>query len=461
MTLQVRLVHALGDRLIDLPEKTHDAPLVIGRATTADIQVPATTVSRRHSLLYVRDGQWYIQDGNGGARTLVNGKPTPKPTPVHSGDVVALGTEPSPPTLTIDPYGLLAMVETPHATETAPEPVEANVPPQAPKAKRFPAPAAPVPSRASVPQPAGWPQQPTQIAAEHAVPAGHYDEPPEPAADPVADDWMAAAPVDLNYQRYYVPKKNTWSVAIITTVVFCGIGIIGGAAYLYYKRDTAARQEAERLNRAATQQVIVIKKQANNVFEDQQALKRRAIEEATTKAAAPKVASVESTAAQDPGRQTEEWRSVKEAHDSRPPIEAIVIFGDYMKQFPSSPYAADVRKYTEDALDTIWWDHIVELAKERDDANKEIVAKNRDIAQSADPEFKKSLQDEKAVWEEKLQQANDKLKEMNYASETKPNIYDTALMAELRRARNPVLYDGWKKGAEQKIKESRGQKPVW
>lgn len=458
MTLQVRLVHALGDRLIDLPEKTHDAPLVIGRATTADVQVPATTVSRRHSLLYIHDGQWYIQDGNGGARTLVNGKPTPKPTPVHSGDVVTLGTEPSPPTLTIDPYGLLTAVETPHAVAPEPEPVEAYVPPKPAKAKRFPAPTAPVPSGANAPVPTGWAQQPPQIAA---VAAGLDDEPAEPAGDAGADDWLAAAPANASSQRYYIPKKNTWSVPIITTVVFCGIGIVGGAVYLYYKRDTAARQEADRLNRAATQQIIVQKKQAKNVFEDEQALKRRAIEEAATKSTAPKVASVETTAAQDPGRQTEEWRTVKEAHDSRPPIEAIVIFGDYMKQFPGTPYAADVRKYTEDALDTIWWDRIVELAKERDDATREIVAKNRDIAQSADPEFKKSLQDEKAVWEAKLQQANDKLKEMNYASETKPNIYDAALMAELRRSRNAAVYDMWKTGAERKIKESRGQRPVW
>src|SRR5947209_16022641 len=105
MTLQIRLVHALGDRLIDLPEKTHESPLVIGRATTADVQVPANSISRRHSLLYVHEGQWYIQDANGGARTLVNGQPTPEPTPVNSGDVVTLGADPEPPTLTIDPYG--------------------------------------------------------------------------------------------------------------------------------------------------------------------------------------------------------------------------------------------------------------------------------------------------------------------------------------------------------------------
>jgi hypothetical protein len=175
----------------------------------------------------------------------------------------------------------------------------------------------------------------------------------------------------------------------------------------------------------------------------------------------PIVTATEMTAAQDPGRQTEEWRRVDEAHTSYKPVDAIVVFSDYMKQFPGSPYAADVRRFTEDALDAIWWEHIVQLAAERDDAKKEIVAKNRDLAQSQDPEFKKSLNEEKLVFEEKLQNAEDKLKEMNYLSAEKPNLYDAALMADLRRARNPVFYDRWKEGAEKRIRESRGQRPVW
>ena len=417
MTLQVRLVHALGDSLIDLPEKTYEAPLVIGRASTADIQVPETTISRRHSLLYIHDGQWYIQDGNGGARTLVNGRPTPEPTPVHSGDVIVLGTEASAPRLTIDPYGLLV----------AGKPDEAS-------AQTLGA----VP-----PQPTGWAKQSLQ------------------GAEAPAEDWMIAPAGDAGSQRFYIPRQNTWSTGMIATVVLCGMGIIGGAIYIHSKRDQAARDEAEKANEAIRRQVVIVKATTRNIEEEQAALRRLAIQRAATQNNKPKVASIDTAAAQDPGRQTDEWLRVKEAHDAYKPELAVVVFSDYLKQFPSTPYAADLRGFTEDALDMIWWEHVVELAKERDDATKEIVGKNRDLAQSQDTDFKKTLQEEKAVWELKLQIAQDKLKEMNYLSEKQPNLNDKELMADLRQARDPVKYAEWKKGAEKILKNSRGQKSVW
>ena len=75
MTLQVRLVHSLGDRLIDLPDRSFESPLVVGRLPNADVQVPDALISRRHCVLYLHEGQWYIQDGKGAARTFVNGQP--------------------------------------------------------------------------------------------------------------------------------------------------------------------------------------------------------------------------------------------------------------------------------------------------------------------------------------------------------------------------------------------------
>src|SRR5438105_15494190 len=98
MPLQVRLVHALGDRLIDLPEKTFESPLVVGHASDADLPIPVVTVGRRHCLLYVRDGQWIVTDAKGGTGgTFLNGKAVMRQTALHSGDVLTLGTDPSPP----------------------------------------------------------------------------------------------------------------------------------------------------------------------------------------------------------------------------------------------------------------------------------------------------------------------------------------------------------------------------
>src|SRR5258706_9465864 len=111
MTLQVRLVHALGDRLIDLPEKTIDSPIVVGRAVDAQLQVPSVNVSRRHCVLFVHEGQWAVEDGGSSGGTYINGQPVSGPVFVNSGDVLTLGRDPQAPTLVIDPFGLLQAVQ--------------------------------------------------------------------------------------------------------------------------------------------------------------------------------------------------------------------------------------------------------------------------------------------------------------------------------------------------------------
>ena len=115
---------------------------------------------------------------------------------------------------------------------------------------------------------------------------------------------------------------------------------------------------------------------------------------------------------------------------------------------------------SEDALDLIWWDHITELCKERDDLDKDIREKNRDLAQSPDGDFKKNLSDEKAALESKLTAVRQKLTDLNYGSETMPNLHDQALMEVTRRARNSATYESWKKDAELVILTSRGQKQI-
>lgn len=415
MTLQVRLIHSLGDRLIDLPERSFESPLVVGRLPTADVQVPDALISRRHCVLYLHEGQWYIQDGKGAARTFVNGRPALEPTPIQTGDVVTLGTDPTPPTLEIDPFRI-RQTASPHTMD-----------------------------------------QPPQIAGEYGDATEKVENPPAESGD----DWLSAGAAQTGSQRYYVPKQNTWSTGMISGTIFTSIALIAGAAYWYHVRQKAEndRYNAE-LSKVVEQKVEVTK--SKNVFEQiENERKQKALAALAAEASKPKVGSVDMTAAQDPGRQTEEWRRIEEAHSSYKPADAIVIFNDYLKQNPTTPYAGDLRRFTEDALDQIWWDHIAQLAEERDAAKKDIIAKNRDIAQSIDPEFKKSIQDEKAVLEEKLQRSEDTLKELNYLSNEKPNLFDPALMATLRNSRNPAVYNPWKEGAEKKIKESRGQRAVW
>src|SRR5258706_734126 len=111
MTLQVRLVHALGDRLIDLPEKTIDSPIVVGRAVDAQLQVPSVNVSRRHCVLVVHEGQWAVEDGGTSGGTYINGQPASGPAFVNSGDGLSPRRGPPAPTLVIERFGRLHAVQ--------------------------------------------------------------------------------------------------------------------------------------------------------------------------------------------------------------------------------------------------------------------------------------------------------------------------------------------------------------
>ena len=73
----------------------------------------------------------------------------------------------------------------------------------------------------------------------------------------------------------------------------------------------------------------------------------------------------------------------------------------------------------------------------------------------------KTLKLEKAPLEAKLAKVMAELKERNYLSEEKPNVFDPAQMAANRTSRSSEMFEQWRKGAEKVIKESRGAKLIW
>src|SRR5688500_1848938 len=102
MGLMVRLHHALGERVLELPDRTVDDPLVVGRAADADIQIPSINVAPRQVVLFVHEGHWVVQDAPGSTGTLVNGAALSGARALHGGDVLTLGTETNAPTIRID-----------------------------------------------------------------------------------------------------------------------------------------------------------------------------------------------------------------------------------------------------------------------------------------------------------------------------------------------------------------------
>jgi hypothetical protein len=433
MPLQVRLVQALGDRLIELPEPTSDTPLVIGRGEEADVAVAEAAVSRRHALIWLREGRWLIQDARGSVHTLVNGRPVERATVLRSGDVVGLGPG-TAATLVIDPFGLMT---------TGPARVSQAVGRQA--VHRAPAP------RAAGLAPGMPPQQ------EFAV-----EEPAESNGDGADDDWLnaSAAAAARSNQRFYVPKQSSWTPGLISALIFSTLLLSGIAWYVYHVKQRANEEALKAEQAKAREQQRESTARSTTQAAEAERLRQLAIQKAREAATRMAVTSTENAAAQDPGRQTLEWKKVEEAHAGFTPKEAIVVYSDYIKQRPDSPYAGDIRKYTDEALDRLWWEHIAQLIADRQEVVKEIKQKNADIASTKDEDTKKTLADEKAPLEERLAHIDGQLKAMNYQSEAKPVVEDEKSMAELRRARNPVIYDPWKEATEKRIKESRGQRAV-
>lgn len=62
MSLQVRLRHALGERLLDLADRPAEHPLIVGRAREADVKVPSVAVGNEHCTCS-------STRGNGSSRT--------------------------------------------------------------------------------------------------------------------------------------------------------------------------------------------------------------------------------------------------------------------------------------------------------------------------------------------------------------------------------------------------------
>ena len=73
------------DRELTPPE------VIIGRATTAGLVVPDSSMSRQHARLFHRDGRWWVEDLGATNGTSLNDHPLVEPTALGSGDRLRLG----------------------------------------------------------------------------------------------------------------------------------------------------------------------------------------------------------------------------------------------------------------------------------------------------------------------------------------------------------------------------------
>ena len=81
-------------RLVAIPGahklEFHRRELVIGRHSSADVQLPNREVSRFHCRLYHGDTGWQVEDMDSLNGTVVNGEPV-KHSPLYQNDVLRIG----------------------------------------------------------------------------------------------------------------------------------------------------------------------------------------------------------------------------------------------------------------------------------------------------------------------------------------------------------------------------------
>jgi FHA domain len=66
-------------------------PFFIGRLPSCDLVLDQPAISRRHAVIYQRDGVWYIADAGSSNGTYVNLTPTAEPVRLLDGDEIRLG----------------------------------------------------------------------------------------------------------------------------------------------------------------------------------------------------------------------------------------------------------------------------------------------------------------------------------------------------------------------------------
>jgi pSer/pThr/pTyr-binding forkhead associated (FHA) protein len=430
--------------LIDLDARPSDRANVVGRSANSEVEIPSPEIAGAHCFLYVDKGRWAVQDAGSAAGTYVKGKRLTGPWFLESGDVIRLGATSNAPTLEVDPHHLGMTHE---IDEGAPAASQANQNQPAPWS--IPAPTLPPPPTVRQPaMPSGY-AMPGATAALGEVP--QTDQ---------TDAW-ANVPAT---SRYYVPKPKHSSSGTIAVVVVLSLGIAGGAGYWFYSLYQARVKQPE-VTVVNVKPKEVAKPSSMFDFSKEAARAREATRAAATRRTGATTAQVaQSDATQpvdDPRMQDPEWRAIELARYDDPAL-SIVKFDDYLDRFPNTPYKKDIAQYTDDALDRIWWQRLVELFHERDSAMKEIADRKLQISQSQDAAFKKQLTDEIAHFAENRDRAEDTINnQMKFKGQSPPNLYDSQDLEINRRQRDAAYYDTWKAQVLSAIRHSRGQRLPW
>jgi FHA domain len=485
MGLQVRLRHALGERLMELADRPAERPLVVGRAREADLKIPSVSVAAEHCALFVHEGNWVVQDTSGGS-TWVNGGPVAGPTPLYIGDVISLGNDATPAVIEVDPAGVAQGRTGQPAQSNAPAPARAAPPMAAPRPIATATPIAP-PGAYYQATPIAPPvsRAPT-YAAPPATDEGGFVDWGQPAA--ASSQSSGGNGQSLSYRR----RRKQQSGAPLFIGIVLTIAILGGTSgFVYWKRT-------QNVQPAPPPKPIVIDsgKRLNNMFDDmnpsaQKPKPRAAVPvsapaptdqtppSAKTKPAGPKDPDADpdttatppsdppanSTPAGPEGHADEKaWQEVEAAHVMPDQAQALLKFDDYRRFHKGDPAkdtdAKDLEAYTDSALNQLWWQRVAQLVKKRNRFLKDSASHEKDLRDETNPKFKKTLTNEKQEIDAQLAKTQDFLNnEMAYTGDEIPDVSNSEMIAKLAATRDADKYKDWKTRTARFILAHHGTTP--
>jgi hypothetical protein len=489
MSLQARLRHPLGERWIELPERGVDHPLVVGRAGTADLQVPSVTVAQKHCVLFVHEGRWVVQHVAGGAPgTFVNGSPIEGAAFLHVGDVISLGADATAPKIEIDPAGV--------ARGRGGQPAEAILP-----AAAIPPSAADPPPAYGPPAPYMPPQPPAPVGypASYPVYPGGYPVPTHPAQPaPVPEGTIAEWPADAT-PRYYTPRRRRPSDGSSGVIIgmFLTLLITAGAGYWIYRSRQQSTPSVMAPSPATQGGVTPPRTRVEgdpstappNIFDT---VRPPATARATTRVTAPAPSagtgstlpadppmaagppgSTEQPLGSEPGPTSEdpvataavtaddpEWKQVEQAVHLKDEAKAILQFDDFGRIHPGTN-SDKLQAFTDRMVDRIWFERIENLCDQREDLNKKIQEADKDLSEETDEAYKKRvLVPLRQQYLNRLQNIEEELTQnMKYTAKATPNLLDDAEIDKLRQGRDPQYYESWKSRVLAHIRRTHGELP--
>ncbi|MFI5380192.1 MAG: FHA domain-containing protein [Tepidisphaerales bacterium] len=449
MGLQLRIRHALGARMVEIPGRAGDNPVRVGRDASCDVPIPSGQVSPVHCLLYMHEGKWIV--ASAGPAVLLNGQELAEPQYLEFGDKISLGAGPSAAVIEVDPVGAARQ----SATATPPSSARPSAPTHVNWAANHPD------------QPAsngGW--TPAQVAAGAASEGGPEANPEEYAALQALGGAEAST-----YRPRRRPNKQSnigLAVGLIVVVLVGGILVI----YMLAKPDNPDSQTVVKPAPGLTGGGTVPdfgpggRKPRSNIFTNPKTAPAPVVNRdpdtppVVTTTQNPDDDPPAKAAQTDPRKQTEEWQNVETMRSSLDTARAIWVFDDYMHRH-AGQFDEELKKDIESSLDRLWWERVKGLMDERKEAQADVEKKKADLLdEKPDSEFARTIEKDIERVKFRIDSINEMLKgDMAYTSEQTPNLFDDAQLALLRGERNKGVFEKWSKGKLEYIR--RNGKAPW